>query len=75
LQDRSLRELSAEALAALVKYDAAYFETTVMGMVLPSTLSTDLSLRHGATLASAEVIRALHEQKYPLTPGMLLKRG
>ncbi|CAK9217775.1 unnamed protein product [Sphagnum troendelagicum] len=66
--DRSLRELSAEALAALVKYDAAYFETTVMGMVLPSTLSTDLSLRHGATLASAEVIRALYEHKYPLTP-------
>lgn len=58
-----------------MKYDAAYFETTVMGMVLPSTLSTDLSLRHGATLASAEVIRALHEHKYPLTPGMLHKRG
>uniref|UniRef100_A0A7I4D1R8 Tubulin-specific chaperone D n=1 Tax=Physcomitrium patens TaxID=3218 RepID=A0A7I4D1R8_PHYPA len=66
--DRSLRELAAEGLAALVKYDPGYFETTVLGTLLPWTLSPDLGLRHGAALAAAEVIRALHECGYPLKP-------
>ncbi|KAG0570729.1 hypothetical protein KC19_6G183600 [Ceratodon purpureus] len=66
--DRSLRELAAEALAALVKYDPEYFEATVLGILLPSTLSPELSLRHGAALAAAEVVRALHDCGHQLTP-------
>ena len=52
-----------------MKYDPTYFETSVLGVLVPSTLSTDLCLRHGATLAAAEVIRALHNHGHPLTPG------
>lgn len=52
-----------------MKYDPEYFETTVLGILLPSTLSPELSLRHGAALAAAEVIRALHDCGHPLTPG------
>lgn len=66
--DRSLRELAAETLAALVKYDPEYFETTVLSILLPSTLSPELSLRHGAALATAEVIQALHDCGQQLTP-------
>ena len=52
-----------------MKYDPGYFETTVLGVLLPSTLSPELSLRHGAALAAAEVIRALHDCGYQLAPG------
>jgi hypothetical protein len=52
-----------------VKYDPEYFETTVLGILLPYTLSPELSLRHGAAIATAEVIRALHDCGHQLTPG------
>ncbi|KAH7298542.1 hypothetical protein KP509_25G048400 [Ceratopteris richardii] len=57
--DRGLRELSAQALSLLVKYDVDYFGVEVLDKLLPLVLSPDLNLRHGATLASAEVILSL----------------
>ncbi|XP_057830679.2 tubulin-folding cofactor D isoform X2 [Cryptomeria japonica] len=59
--DRSLRELAAVALASLVKYDVAFFGGMVLDKLIPCTLSTDLNLRHGATLAIAEIVQALHD--------------
>ncbi|XP_015055533.1 tubulin-folding cofactor D [Solanum pennellii] len=66
--DKSLRELAANALSSLAKYDLGHFSSTVVGKLLPCTLSSDLCMRHGATLAIGEVILALHEREYVLPP-------
>eukprot|EP01018_Ginkgo_biloba_P017523 Gb_00473 [translate_table: standard] len=66
--DRGLRELAAVALASLVKYDVPYFGATVLDKLIPWTLSTDLNLRHGATMAVAEVILALHQCDHVFSP-------
>ncbi|XP_042435932.1 tubulin-folding cofactor D-like isoform X2 [Zingiber officinale] len=62
--DKSLRELAAEALSALAKYDPEYFADHVLGKLIPSTLSSDLCTRHGATLAIGELILALHSHGF-----------
>ncbi|KAL0914111.1 hypothetical protein M5K25_017615 [Dendrobium thyrsiflorum] len=59
--DRSLRELAAQAISALAKYDPDYFAGPVLGRLIPLTLSVDLCTRHGATLAVGELVLALHE--------------
>ncbi|CAL0300262.1 unnamed protein product [Lupinus luteus] len=64
--DKSLRELAAEALSFLVKYDLQYFASTIMEKLIPCTLSTDLCMRHGATLAIGELVLALHQCNYAL---------
>ncbi|KAJ8565468.1 hypothetical protein K7X08_008044 [Anisodus acutangulus] len=68
--DKSLRELAANALSSLAKYDLGYFASTVVRKLLPCTLSSDLCMRHGATLAVGEVILALHERDYVLSPDL-----
>lgn len=65
--DRGLRELAAVSLASLVKYDVAYFGDAVLDKLIPWTLSADLNLRHGATLAIAEVVLALHQYDHIFT--------
>lgn len=65
--DRGLRELAAVSLASLVKYDVAYFGDAVLDKLIPWTLSADLNLRHGATLAIAEVVLALHQYDHVFT--------
>ncbi|CAN8280534.1 unnamed protein product [Cochlearia groenlandica] len=67
--DKSLRDIAAEALAALVKYEPEYFANYVLEKLSPSTLSTDLCMRHGATLAAGEVVLALHQCGYALSAG------
>jgi hypothetical protein len=64
-----LRELAGEALSALVKYDPEYFARFVLEKLIPSTLSSDLCMRHGATLATAEIVLALHRFDYALATG------
>ncbi|XP_059312914.1 tubulin-folding cofactor D [Lycium ferocissimum] len=68
--DKSLRELAANALSSLAKYDLGHFASTVVGKLLPCTLSSDLCMRHGATLAVGEVILALHERGSVLPPDL-----
>ncbi|KAH9627452.1 hypothetical protein KSS87_006143 [Heliosperma pusillum] len=65
--DKGLRELSAKALSALVKYDPEHFANSALEKIMPSTLSTDLCMRHGATLAAGEVVLALHTCGYSLS--------
>lgn len=65
--DRGLRELAAVSLASLVKYDVTYFGDAVLDKLIPWTLSADLNLRHGATLAIAEVVLALHQYDHIFT--------
>lgn len=69
LQEKSLRELAAEALSFLVKYDPQYFASTVMEKLIPCTLSSDLCMRHGATLATGELVLALHQCNFALPSG------
>ncbi|KAL9429999.1 hypothetical protein AB3S75_025391 [Citrus x aurantiifolia] len=64
--DKVLRELAAEALSALVKYDPEYFANFILEKLTPFTLSTDLCTRHGATLAAGEVVLALRKCDYAL---------
>ncbi|KAJ7541816.1 hypothetical protein O6H91_10G078100 [Diphasiastrum complanatum] len=59
--DRGIRELAAEALSCLAKYESALFEDTILQTLISRSLSSDLNLRHGACLAAAEVVKALHE--------------
>uniref|UniRef100_A0A803NVD6 Tubulin-specific chaperone D n=1 Tax=Cannabis sativa TaxID=3483 RepID=A0A803NVD6_CANSA len=65
--DKGLRELAAEALSALVKYDPVYFADSVLETLIPCTLSSDLCMRHGATLAVGELVLALHQCDYALS--------
>ncbi|CAH2063338.1 unnamed protein product [Thlaspi arvense] len=65
--DKSLRELAAETLAALVKYEPKHFDNYVLEKLIPCTLSTDLCMRHGVTLAAGEVVLALHQCGYVLS--------
>ncbi|KAJ6832004.1 tubulin-folding cofactor D [Iris pallida] len=59
--DKSLRELAAQALSALAKYDLDYFAGFVLDKLIPGTLSLDLCMRHGATLAAGELVLTLHK--------------
>ena len=68
-QDKGLRELAAKALSALVNYDPEYYANIVLDKIIPSTLSADLYMRHGATLAAGEVVLALHKRNYSLSSG------
>ncbi|KAM3740428.1 hypothetical protein ACB098_08G098000 [Castanea mollissima] len=65
--EKGLRELAAEALSALVKYDPEYFADSVVEKIVPCTLSSDLCMRHGATLAAGELVLALHQCGYVLS--------
>ncbi|CAI9769528.1 unnamed protein product [Fraxinus pennsylvanica] len=65
--DKSLRELAANALSSLVKFEPEYFANMVLEKLIPCTLSSDLCMRHGATLATGEVVLALHEGNYVLS--------
>lgn len=64
-----MRELAAEALSSLVKYDPEYFASAVLEKLIPCTLSSDLCMRHGATLATGELALALHQCNYSLPSG------
>lgn len=64
-----MRELAAEALSALVKYDPEYFANFVVEKLIPCTLSSDLCMRHGATLAAGELVLALHQCGFALSTG------
>ena len=64
-----MRELAAEALSALVKYDPEYFSNFVVEKLIPCTLSSDLCMRHGATLAAGELVLALHQSGFALSTG------
>ncbi|GMH31278.1 hypothetical protein Nepgr_033121 [Nepenthes gracilis] len=66
-EDKSLRELAAKAISALVKFDTKYCANLVLDKVILSTLSTDLCMRHGATLAAGELVLALHQCNYVLS--------
>ncbi|XP_028105793.1 tubulin-folding cofactor D [Camellia sinensis] len=65
--DKGLRELATNALAALVKYDPEYFANYVLEKLITCTLSSDLCMRHGSTLAAGEVVFALHQHDYALS--------
>lgn len=65
--DKGLRELAANAAAALVNYDPEYFANYVLDKLVPSTLSSDLCMRHGATLTAGEVVLGLHKCGYALS--------
>ncbi|KAK1559914.1 hypothetical protein Q3G72_019941 [Acer saccharum] len=70
--DKVVRELAAEALSALVKYEPEYFANFVVEKLIPCTLSTDLCMRHGATLAVGEVVLALRQCEYALSAGFMV---
>ncbi|XWS26216.1 hypothetical protein CRYUN_Cryun26dG0012300 [Craigia yunnanensis] len=59
-EDEGLRELAAETRSALVKYDAAYCANLVLEKLISLTLSSDLCMIHGATLAAEQLVLALH---------------
>ncbi|XP_042480833.1 tubulin-folding cofactor D isoform X2 [Macadamia integrifolia] len=65
--DRGLRELAAAALCALVKYKPEYFATTVLERLIPCSLSTDLCMRHGATIAVGQLVLAVHQCDHVLS--------
>ena len=69
IQDKGLRELATNALSALVRYKPDYFAGVILEKLIPCTLSSDLCMRHGATLAVGEVILALHKCGYLLSTG------
>ena len=64
-----MRELAATALAALVKYNPENFANFVLEKLIPHTLSSDLCMRHGATLAAGELVLALYRCDYALSAG------
>lgn len=65
--DKSLRELAATALSLLVKFEPEYFANVIMEKLVPCTLSSDLCMRHGGTLATGELVLALYKHNYALS--------
>lgn len=64
-----MRELASNALSVLVKYDPDYSANFILEKLIPCTLSSDLCMRHGATLAAGEVVLALCKCGYALSAG------
>ncbi|KAG6437798.1 hypothetical protein SASPL_102728 [Salvia splendens] len=64
--EKGLRELASTALSLLVKFEPEYFANVILDKLVPCTLSSDLCMRHGATLATGEVVLALHKHSYAL---------
>jgi len=60
--ERSLRELTSKALAALVPTQPGFLQTTAVDMLLPLCLNSILEARHGAALGVGELTLALHSQ-------------
>ncbi|XP_076298707.1 tubulin folding cofactor D [Lasioglossum baleicum] len=58
--DTAIRELSAKALFNLTSADPSYFKDTVLPNLIEMLKSIDLNIRHGAVLAIAEILEALH---------------
>lgn len=68
-QEKGLRELAAEAVSALAKYEPDYFAGYVLEKIIPLTLSSDLCTRHGATLAAGELTITLHRLGFVFPAG------
>ncbi|KAL1546475.1 tubulin-folding cofactor D-like [Salvia divinorum] len=64
--EKGLRELASTALSLLVKFEPEYFANVILEKLVPCTLSSDLCMRHGATLVTGEVVLALHKHSYAL---------
>ncbi|XP_076234650.1 tubulin folding cofactor D [Calliopsis andreniformis] len=59
--DTAIRELSAKALFNLTSANPSYIKDTVIPNLLEMLNSIDLNIRHGAVLAIAEILEALHK--------------
>ena len=64
--ERSLRELTSKALAALVPTQPGFSQTTAVDRLLPLCLDSILEVRHGAALGVGELTLALYSQGQPL---------
>ncbi|KAL0125308.1 hypothetical protein PUN28_004437 [Cardiocondyla obscurior] len=58
--DTAVRELSARSLFNLTPADPHYMTSTVLPTLLDMLNSIDLNVRHGAILATAEILEALY---------------
>ncbi|EFN69536.1 Tubulin-specific chaperone D [Camponotus floridanus] len=58
--DTAIRELSARSLFNLTAADPHYMVNTVLPTLLDMLNSIDLNVRHGAVLATTEILEALH---------------
>ncbi|XP_014470324.1 PREDICTED: tubulin-specific chaperone D [Dinoponera quadriceps] len=58
--DTAIRELSARSLFNLTAADPHYMISTVLPTLLDMLNSIDLNVRHGAVLATAEILEALY---------------
>ncbi|KAM0725367.1 Tubulin-specific chaperone D [Formica fusca] len=58
--DTAIRELSARSLFNLTAADPHYIINTVLPTLLDLLSSIDLNVRHGAVLATAEILEALY---------------
>lgn len=67
--DRSLRELTSKALAALAPTNPSFFLTTAVDALLPLCLNPVLEVRHGAALGLGEVTLALYSHGQGLESG------
>ncbi|MCD9643817.1 hypothetical protein HAX54_031664 [Datura stramonium] len=59
--DGSLRKLAADTLSSLAKYDPGYFASTIVGKLLPCTLSSDLCMRQDLQNQVAGVVPELRK--------------
>jgi len=69
--DLDLRTLAADALHVLCSSDPSYMANTVLPELIPKTLSPDMLVRHGATLAVGCIVAALAKVPFQLDRAML----
>ena len=67
--EKSLRELTSKALAALAPTNPSFFLTTAVDALLPLCLDPVLEVRHGAALGLGELTLALYSHGQPLDSG------
>jgi hypothetical protein len=69
--DKDVRTLAAESLAGLAQLDPNWTVEVALPFLLPLTTSTDLLVRHGATLGIAEIVLALAQIPFRVSAELL----
>lgn len=61
--DKAIRELAAQTLSSLAMIDQEYMEQAIIPKLVPQTLNSDLSTRHGALVALGNIVVSLNRHR------------
>lgn len=69
--DKSVRDLSAQALFKFTEIDPKYMSSCIIERLIPGIVHSDLVIRHGSLLAIGEIARALPKETLESYPHLI----